>query len=1666
MRDNRNVKKIRETAIAFLALASMLLTGCATLFGGKIEGGTRLDDAFGPYEKEVNFIQSTRGKIDVRLNFDGEYEGSKYASSYPDAFYISPELSNSTDDLEYFQFLYMIDDRYTVYCYQTHPYKNGDKRSDGVKTQSDNTENAYIMYPEVVIDEKYDVNPDKLVTILAVYDYTAEGKKGYHEIRRWECAESDPAAYCFSKLGYTKTETEDIEPRNLVVCTNQVVVNYTFSDIRNYIGNPSEGIEPIFETNLNDAFQYFLDGPENRKRADSEEKIISTEPDENGNVPYYELEVYNLAVNNTGKDTFIYLDMTASTKDAGTVPLEDEEAIEAEYNSDDPTADAPESEYDDADDDDDAEDETITEEDEAEAQADLGSYDFLCSIVNSDVPNLRVYCGPTKEGTYTVQYHQDSSPHDIYSIYAHIMSEPKFHNFYRMADYDGNAPFITMALYETADVLGFGTLGKQYDASGNEIEDTVFDEEGWKKINNNYARFPFYMDIAGLYRLAYETEKEYYSYIENFSKQISLGLTKKDPVPLKDEVLYYDSEGKLKSDPVYEHFPVTITGDWKVISDPLEVATRRITGRDEVHSFVLGLENAHLNAISFANMSSAENTFEPLYDDVIIGWNKTKVYDNPKSISGVYYLPENFAEIFTKNYARKAAYNVPVEASNTPLGYDVSDNSYTEVPKLKEMNFLVTDQGPYVLAVKDGEVLATPGVAGYDSKNALSIVTKNFTQTVSEVSESQLTINTELSGSSSAYWNKQDGISDNNFAVDSSFKNGVTAGFFNIFLDTKQETATFDSVKKEMREGNDEDASLTCIIGSDGVHFAKANGEDLTDTLSYADIDILLDPKTADEGTIKAILKSDVLVNNWNQGAKISELVRENLRYRYLISFNETADGSITINIAEAKVDSVKTAKSFSVKAPKEGSSKTIESQVDKKNTEYSKYFGIDYWNSIRQYILDSVQVDKHVYTKYKKAKNSSYSVIGAENLDLKVDSFDGSQNKESWWICSTALYGLGFQKYNNTEEYFIPTFQRVQHTLNTTSVYDEEDDLKDTTAELETSIVSLKNGIACYGIYKNINAAKDLEENSKGEKTITYPYVFIGFDNQGNVYTESEVCRAKVIPFGFTGENFSKTVAAGSQKVTLDVTKRGDDKVIYYLRDSFVNKSGQEIIMNPRDALDKDDLLDKITGRIHGYVTDLEGNGVEDITATLTGPLEGTAYTYSEGKFEFRRLTAGTYILNESIEGVDIATFQVIVGEGGKIEKIYTDDFYKCEAKTEFKGNDAYIYLSNFEGIDEIDKISGRVLGYVYNEKGEGVKKVTAKIDGPVQAEAVTQNGGSFSVRRLTEGLYTVTEIYNKVEIASFEVKIGPTGEIENIDVVDYYNCEPDTLIQGKTARLTLNNFKGAKYSEDEFTGRIISKITDGKGNPVKGITTSVTGSITASANTGSNGQSKIKRLDKGVYYVSESYGEKTIATYKVVVGARGKISSIEVLSYVDCSTTTSVDGNEAYIEITGDPNIADWPGGKKGGNSGDTNGKKKDGVDKKKSISHNDRKKKTTPKDTLEERDPEDIINEFFGDSSGNDDVSGNGNIREDGDQGKMFEGNAFEGNYFGEGISVGEQGFWDWITSHLKQFGLLLLLILAAAGYAIYRKKKGKSILPDKVKSILMAPIALITNLFKRK
>lgn len=195
--------RIRNTIIVMTLLASMVLSGCNTLFGGSISGATKIDKMFADFGELMNLKLSSRGNVDIRLNFDGEYEGSKYASSYPDAFYFATDLSNSTEDITYFEMLNMIDNRYTVYVYQTHPYKNGKKRSDKVIVANQGADSSYVMYPEVIIDEKYEVSEDDLVTVFAIYDYTQCGVKGYTELGRWTCKDNQKDSYVYAKTAYS-----------------------------------------------------------------------------------------------------------------------------------------------------------------------------------------------------------------------------------------------------------------------------------------------------------------------------------------------------------------------------------------------------------------------------------------------------------------------------------------------------------------------------------------------------------------------------------------------------------------------------------------------------------------------------------------------------------------------------------------------------------------------------------------------------------------------------------------------------------------------------------------------------------------------------------------------------------------------------------------------------------------------------------------------------------------------------------------------------------------------------------------------------------------------------------------------------------------------------------------------------------------------------------------------------------------------------------------------------------------------------------------------------------------------------------------------------------------------------------------------------------------------
>ena len=86
-------RRLKARISVFLIISTMLLSGCNNLFGGKIEGadpeaGGSSNGDFDEFKKANNLKLSQRGGLDIRLNFDGNYDSSKYSSSYGDAFYL------------------------------------------------------------------------------------------------------------------------------------------------------------------------------------------------------------------------------------------------------------------------------------------------------------------------------------------------------------------------------------------------------------------------------------------------------------------------------------------------------------------------------------------------------------------------------------------------------------------------------------------------------------------------------------------------------------------------------------------------------------------------------------------------------------------------------------------------------------------------------------------------------------------------------------------------------------------------------------------------------------------------------------------------------------------------------------------------------------------------------------------------------------------------------------------------------------------------------------------------------------------------------------------------------------------------------------------------------------------------------------------------------------------------------------------------------------------------------------------------------------------------------------------------------------------------------------------------------------------------------------------
>ena len=169
-------KRVTEVIISFL-IVSLLTTGCKNLFGG---------DFSVKFIPEEETRDNTESGVNIVINYqaDDTIGDAKYISEYPNAFYIPEDYSLKSEDVKLFQFLDFINGDTFVYMYQTYIYD--EDVSEDILGDADGD---YTMNSSVKVTTRN--RSDKMVTVLAAYDYTQKSEAGYVELVKLESDENN-----------------------------------------------------------------------------------------------------------------------------------------------------------------------------------------------------------------------------------------------------------------------------------------------------------------------------------------------------------------------------------------------------------------------------------------------------------------------------------------------------------------------------------------------------------------------------------------------------------------------------------------------------------------------------------------------------------------------------------------------------------------------------------------------------------------------------------------------------------------------------------------------------------------------------------------------------------------------------------------------------------------------------------------------------------------------------------------------------------------------------------------------------------------------------------------------------------------------------------------------------------------------------------------------------------------------------------------------------------------------------------------------------------------------------------------------------------------------------------------------------------------------------------
>ena len=1178
--------------LVFILIQAQILTGCTSLFTGSldIDPYKSIDYSYadehggvtGEYAgNDINGIMnSTRGSFNAKINFgDSDATGSaKYLSDYPDAFYIARDLSNRSEDMQYFQMIEALDDCKFVYFYQTYQYADSKKREDAVITHS--ISGDYVMYPTTIVENEYKIS-DNLVTVLAIYDYTKRGENGYVEIARWndtrnhskqlsDAEKASKSAYAqitYRKIGgihfdYSATGTainmQDVNPDNYVLCTNGSIYVFDRDTILNNYRN-----------------KYFSGGVSARKQApvmgsdnkDSNNMGLIKSVDVEGE---FRRIMYQRGY--TIKDNLVEVDFYSVS--CYEDPYSNEETVLADISVTCGTQGA-------------------SAEDEQQIQnagsGNLGSFEDTDKNYSYENSSNSKYLKGIYDFSYIYSFDCDGTNVALCTaVYDKCLGCDYYYGGWYYSDI-----FVDWAVTNLKLFLNYNNSGWQY--NGNSLVLYL------KEVNNDNGEIDFLSDVKELgikwekdIKSAYdsyvsglpenETPVSYADYkklklcniqfLDNCIKQLenverkytdySFAVTDENTWIQENPNVArkYLPSDRLRTYPGYK-YEMQVKGDLRIGRtygySKSDLATRIIDYGNGVslnNKLYIGLYNYSCQTSNFIDANS-NNGYHYLYayDDFLLGWSDdcvvpvaANVFSNSSSLAAFgddyRFLSALGAVQLWRNYIEYQQYiqgkNVLV---NSQFGNPLSAGLYLMGKNL------------YMVVNYSEKTVLYKVVSAYDwEKDSSYWQVENSKYVIDARTRIELDYE-DFNMSKLVY-------SSDSYSLDSALEDNLSA----------ESKAIYDQVKADIEGAglsindsagitmlSDTSAEYTLIFGDSDITIVDNTGVMATEKLSYDSCaEVITGAKN-----ISNITSNATIINLWNKSisnksangqvistTSLKEEIRKGLHYKYIIEFAEN-NGTVKMSVYD-----------------RTASGRNLVTEVDysANGMAAKKPVGMDvsYWQSICDYATELIVKKTETTKSYEPSDASLYYTINnfqcVKNIDI------AGKGAKDYWVIHTAANGMGFRDASYTgqlsaaqkaEALVIPTFQRTHNVYDTMEFLNFEDKklLERSTLEYAENVVLTKT--PCYGVYKNVlPESSDITHTVKNAVPYSmFKYAYMGFERDDVTYTEGEMYRAKMIPFAIVNKT--------NGKYYKDFVPVGDENMVYLLQTRNVNKNGQGIISN-----------------------------------------------------------------------------------------------------------------------------------------------------------------------------------------------------------------------------------------------------------------------------------------------------------------------------------------------------------------------------------------------------------------------------------------------------------------------------------------------------------------------